>query len=253
MNGSIRSTNFLNMALISTWLTSLSVRNIYWQNYLVSEVHGSMNEGLCEDDYSTALYSEFRTFHGFNGDRNSQTFRPWLSLWGGQTNQRETTHPNINKTHVNTQRPLFRGFPEHLLIMGTGDSRESDANSDTWSLRGCHTRRLCSSSRCHGNAPMETLVSRATWAGLASRLWFSMYEDGKKCWITYRNETSDSVWHPLTIKRSDFILFPASLCTFYGIIITLNNAFIFILHCLHFYLHFIAMERFPCAFQNCKL
>lgn len=45
------------------------------------------------------------------------------------------------------------------------------------------------------------------------------------------------------IKQSDFILLLASLCTFYGIINTLNNAFIFMFHCLHFYLHFIAMER----------
>lgn len=142
---------------------------------------------------------EFRTFHGFNGDRNSQTFRPWLSLWGGQTNQRETTHPNINKTDANTQQLLFRGFSEHLLITGTGDSRER--------VMLTLTHDLCEAATRVGCAPRPVAMATLLWKhwflgprerGLASRFfWFTMYEDGKKCWITYQNNTSDSVWHPL--------------------------------------------------------
>ncbi len=100
----------------------------------------------------------FRTFHGFNGNRNSQIFRPWLSLWGGQSNQKETTHPNIYKTHTLTHSSLCSTCFWALVDNGDARQRDSDANSDTWSLRGFTPFP----------APMETLVARATWAAAAA-------------------------------------------------------------------------------------
>lgn len=98
------------------------------------------------------IIAQFCTHRGFNGNRNSQTFRPWLSLWGGQSYQRETTHPNIYKAHTMTHSSLCLAC--FWALVDNGDARQRD----TWSLRGFTPFP----------APMKTLVARATWAAAAA-------------------------------------------------------------------------------------
>lgn len=136
--------------MISTWLTSLSVRNIYWQNYLVSEIHGSMNEGLCEDDYSTALYPAWSSGHfmdlmGTGILRRSEHGSVYKQV--SLTKEKQLTQ-TLTK---HTQQPLFRGFPEHLLMTGTEDNRERE-----W----C---KLWHMIPCFGCAPHPVAMATFLW------------------------------------------------------------------------------------------